>query len=115
MACDGYTKVWQLAPREVVLLDGARGTTLRVTRGRVWLTQERDPRDIILAAGDVFTVERGGRTVVEAQGDATVCVMAHYVEAVRSAAGRRPFAARMLEWLHAAAPTGLGRRWIPHL
>ena len=115
MACADYTKVWELAPHELVLLDGARGTTLRVTRGRVWLTHERDPRDIILDAGDVFTIERGGRTIVEALNDTTVCVLAHHVEAVRSPAARRSLATRALEWLHAAAPTGLGRRWVPYL
>ena len=57
MACDGYTKVWDLTPGEIVGLDGARGTTLRVTRGTLWLTFERDSRDVVLAAGDVFTVE----------------------------------------------------------
>ena len=38
MVCDGYTKVWDLAPGELVRLDGARGTTLRVTRGTLWIT-----------------------------------------------------------------------------
>ncbi len=33
MACDGYTKVWELAAGELIGLDGGRGTTLRVTRG----------------------------------------------------------------------------------
>ena len=33
MLCAGYTKVWDLAPDELVRLDGARGTTLRVTSG----------------------------------------------------------------------------------
>jgi hypothetical protein len=74
MTCDGYTTVWELVPREVISLDGARGATLRVTRGRVWLTQERDARDIVLDAGDAFTIECGGRTVVEALEGATLCL-----------------------------------------
>ena len=36
MACDGYTKVWEPLTGELVGLDGARGTTLRVTRGTLW-------------------------------------------------------------------------------
>ncbi len=60
MICAGYTKVWDLAPGELVQLDGARGTTLRVTRGTLWITQERDTRDIVLSAGDAFTIDRGG-------------------------------------------------------
>jgi hypothetical protein len=48
MLCAGYTKVWELAPNELVKLDGARGTTLRVTRGVLWLTLEDDTRDVVL-------------------------------------------------------------------
>lgn len=61
MACDGYTKLWQLAPGELVQLDGARGTKLRVTRGTLWVTLERDLRDIVLEAGDAFTIDRRRR------------------------------------------------------
>ena len=55
MLCAGYTKVWDLSAGELVRLDGARGTTLRVTRGRLWVTLENDTRDIVLAAGDSYT------------------------------------------------------------
>ena len=57
MVCDGYTKVWDLASGELVKLDGARGTTLRVTRGTLWLTQEHDTRDFVLSAGDVYIMK----------------------------------------------------------
>ena len=33
MACNGYEKVWDLSPSELVQLEGARGTKLRVTCG----------------------------------------------------------------------------------
>ena len=113
MTCDGYTRVWELAPREIVRLDGARGTTLRVTRGCVWLTQERDTRDIILDAGDTFTIERGGRTLLEAQGDASVCVLAHYVAAARGGR-RRSHATRARAWLRWIRGAVRGRRWAPY-
>ena len=83
MACDGYTKIWDLAPGELVQLDGARGTTLRVTRGTLWITLEDDVRDVVLVAGDTFTIDRGGLTLVEAQDTATVCVLARHVDEVR--------------------------------
>ncbi len=83
MACDGYTKIWDLAPGELVQLDGARGTTLRVTRGTLWITLEDDVRDVVLSAGDTFTIDRGGLTLVEAQNTATVCVLARHVTEVR--------------------------------
>ena len=84
MLCDGYTKVWELAPNELVKLDEARGTTLRVTRGSLWITLEDDTRDIVLEAGDSYVIDRGGLTLVEAQSASSVCVLArqgqHVVE-----------------------------------
>ena len=99
MLCAGYTKVWELAPNELVKLDGARGTTLRVTRGTLWLTLEHDTRDIVLAAGDSFTIDRGGLTLVEAQGSATVCVMARHVNEVHVRGHRPTLTDRVNRWL----------------
>jgi len=76
MLCTGYTKVWELARNEIVRLDGARGTTLRVTSGGLWITLENDKRDIVLTAGNSYTIDRGGLTLVEAQDKSTVCVLA---------------------------------------
>ena len=88
MLCTGYTKIWELARNELVRLDGARGTTLRVTRGTLWITLENDTRDIVLTAGDSYTIDRGGLTLVEAQSASTVCVLAHHVEESRQRANR---------------------------
>ena len=77
MLCTGYTKVWKLAPSELVRMDGARGTTLRVTRGTLWITLEDDTRDVVLTAGDSYLIDRDGLTLVEAQSASTVCVLAH--------------------------------------
>src|ERR1700720_4326861 len=98
MLCAGYTKVWELAPNELVKLDGARGTTLRVTRGTLWLTQEHDTRDFVLTAGDVYTIDRGGLTLVGAQDTASVCVLSHYVEAIRVGQGRATLGTRLRNW-----------------
>ena len=87
MACDGYTRIWDLEPGELVQLDGARGTTLRVTRGTLWVTLENDLRDVVLSAGDSFMVDRGGLTIVEAQGETTVCVLARHVTELRRRSG----------------------------
>ena len=115
MACDGYTKVWDLTAGEIVGLDGARGTTLRVTRGTLWLTFERDARDVVLSAGDVFTIDRGGLTVVEAHGEATVCVIARHVSELRLGRGRGTPGARFYAWLRAFADAGLARGWAPYV
>ena len=114
MVCSGYTIVWNLASGELVKLDGARGTTLRVTRGTLWLTQEHDTRDFVLTAGDVYTIDRGGLTLVEAQSSASVCVMSHYVEAVRVPRSGRTFGARLRTWLASVGDRAMARRWVPH-
>jgi len=112
MLCGGYTKVWDLASGELVELDGARGTTLRVTRGTLWLTQERDIRDVMLSAGDVYTIERGGRTIVEALGRATVCVLARHVDEVHVPAWRPTLGQRVGDWLSSVSTA---RRFVPHV
>jgi len=75
MLCAGYTKTLDLARGDLVKLDDARGTTLGVARGTLWVTQEHDPRDVVLNAGDVWAVERDGLTLVEAQTGAALCLL----------------------------------------
>jgi hypothetical protein len=100
MSCFETGTVINLAPRQVITLADVRGTTLRVTRGTVWLTQERDPRDIMLRPGDSWVVERDGDTVIESQGDTLLCASSvrngALPNAIRGAA-RRPAG-----WLAAA-------------
>lgn len=67
-------RLLRLSHGDLAEFPDARGTTLHVARGRVWITQERDRRDIVLDAGDTFTLERDGMTVAQAQGDTTIAV-----------------------------------------
>jgi len=60
-----------LAARESVVLTDVQGTTLRVKRGTVWITQENDTQDIVLRAGDTWVVEKNGLTILEAQENTT--------------------------------------------
>ena len=114
MACDGYTKIWDLAAGEIVQLDGARGTTLRVTRGMVWLTLEDDLRDVVLAAGDSFTIDRGGLTLIEAQGTTVVCVLARHVAEVRGRARPPRLAGRIAAWFASTGAADRDRRFAPY-
>jgi Protein of unknown function (DUF2917) len=75
MACFEHATTIDLAARESVFLRDARGTTLRVTRGSVWITQQNDTQDIVLRAGDTWVVEKNGLTILEAQEDATFCAL----------------------------------------
>jgi hypothetical protein len=94
MACFQHGTIVELAARDVVTLPGLRSVTLRVTRGTLWITQEGDPQDVVLRAGDNWVVERNGLTVVEAQDDAIFCVVGRHLEtpvAAHSASPRSPW------------------------
>jgi Protein of unknown function (DUF2917) len=80
MACFEHATSIGLQPRETLTLPDVRGATLRVTRGTVWITQEDDPQDIVLRTGDTWTVERNGLTILEAQGEVTLCVAGRRIE-----------------------------------
>ena len=79
MACFDYGTIIDLSPRETVTLPDVRGATFRMTRGTVWITQENDTQDIVLRPGDVWTVERDGLTIMEAQSDVSLCVVGRRV------------------------------------
>jgi len=56
--------VRQVSRNESRSIAGRRGTTLRVARGRVWLTRDGDIRDYILNAGDSLELAADGRVVI---------------------------------------------------
>ena len=91
-----------LSPRQSLGLVDIDGTTLRVTRGSVWITQENDTRDIVLRAGDTWMVERSGLTILEAQRDTTICATGPAF--VRSLRHARPPAKRAADSGVACAP-----------
>jgi hypothetical protein len=41
-----------------------RGQRIECLRGSLWLTHDGDPKDIVLAAGDSYTVDRDARLLV---------------------------------------------------
>lgn len=79
-------------------IDDAVGATLRVVRGRVWVTQEGSLDDVFLDAGSGHTFRRAGRIVISAENasaatvvfDAPLAVVAH------ESLGR--MARRLLSW-----------------
>jgi Protein of unknown function (DUF2917) len=55
-----------LAPHQTVGLVDAVGAHVEVRRGKVWITQHEDGRDLMVAAGGGFTLDRPGLALVHA-------------------------------------------------
>ncbi|HRH85752.1 MAG TPA: DUF2917 domain-containing protein [Rubrivivax sp.] len=51
------------------IVDG-KGAVVQCLSGTVWLTQQSDPRDLVLEAGDEAPIERDGTSIVSALSDA---------------------------------------------
>lgn len=54
---------------DVLRLEDARDLQVRVESGRVWITQERDTRDVMLKAGESFRFDRDGVALMSACGE----------------------------------------------
>lgn len=109
---------------------GARGALLFIEQGEVWVTQERDPRDIVLPAGAWFRLDREGTAVVEARRTARVTLTAAAdaplpeIHALpRDADGRvarrrrHSFARAVMAWwlrLYRRAGHPVPRRFVPY-
>ena len=55
-----------LNTNQVVKVHGGLGHAIVCHSGTVWVTQDGDPRDVILRAGDAFTFDREGPALVQA-------------------------------------------------
>ena len=102
MACFEYGTIVDLATRDVVTLPDMRSATLRVTRGTLWITQQDDTQDIVLRPGDSWVVERNGLTIVEAQNDASFCVVGRRLETLNDGRVHRMRAISSWTWIREA-------------
>lgn len=64
----------RLEPHQVIGLRDADGTRVQVRRGRLWITQDRDGRDLLVAAGNAFTLDRPGLALLHALEPADVAL-----------------------------------------
>jgi hypothetical protein len=63
-----------LGARTLHRIESARGLEVTCVRGVTWVTQEGDPRDLILAAGQSTVLDRPGVAIVFAFKDALITV-----------------------------------------
>lgn len=64
-----------IAPNRPLRLESAAGSRVTVLHGKVWITQDQDTRDCLLAEGDDFLLDRSGLAVVTAlEDDAQVAI-----------------------------------------
>jgi quercetin dioxygenase-like cupin family protein len=68
--------VIELQPGDVLPLERATGVRLTSLEGSLWVTEEGEPGDIVLAPGQSFAVEAKGRALVQALSRARVAIEA---------------------------------------
>jgi hypothetical protein len=111
-----------LARGSVLRIEDGRETLVHARDGCVWITQERDQRDIMLEAGQSFRISRGGRTLVTALRGSVLALASPYERYfarridIVSAATARPVpvyeAERGLRAGIAALGTRLMKAWV---
>jgi hypothetical protein len=81
---------FDLREHQIMRFDGATGVTVVCLRGELWLTQDGDSRDLVLHAGDRFTVDHAGVTLVSALRASSLSVeMPVETSALRQSLGTR--------------------------
>jgi hypothetical protein len=100
-----------LKRRETLVLDDAEGTIVAVDRGCLWVTLESDLRDVVLTRGMRFQIDRSGRTILAAEDDSSIRLLAPVtlVETARAWLNRS-----VARWFDGEAAR-LSRRAVPYL
>jgi hypothetical protein len=60
---------------QLLVLEGRRGTRVRVLYGSLWLTEEGTSQDVFAGSGDEVALKARGRAVIEGLGVARVQVI----------------------------------------
>ena len=62
----------ELPKGKYLRLRGGAGSTVTARAGSVWITEQDNPRDVVLRPGQSFTLGRRGLALVEAFSDAAI-------------------------------------------
>jgi hypothetical protein len=104
------SKPGYLPRRGTLVLDNREGTVIAVESGCLWVTLERDPRDVILVKGMRFEIDRTGRTVVVAEENSRFRLLSSETGLERTGAWIARLAGRARTRWSAA----LSRRAVPY-
>ena len=63
-----------LKKNQLVKVRGGIGHTVLCHSGSIWVTQDGDPRDVVLGAGQVFTLDRSGPALLQAFESGSVSI-----------------------------------------
>jgi len=99
-----------LPRRGTLVLDNREGTVIAVESGCLWVTLERDPRDIVLVKDMRFEIDRTGRTVIVAEEDSKFRLLASETRLERA----RAWLKRLVALARARAQPGPARRAVPY-
>lgn len=99
-----------LPRRGTLVLDNRQGTVIIVETGCLWVTLERDPRDVILVKGMRFEIDRTGRTVIVAEEDSRFRLLASATRLERVGA----WIARLAAHARTRWRAGTARREFPY-
>ena len=58
----------KLSPQQTLRLRDCAGSTVCAVEGSVWITEENQPRDIVLEAGKCYRLRHAGLAIVNALG-----------------------------------------------
>ncbi len=94
MDTDLFRAANDLAKGSLYRIHDGQGRRVVCLSGCVWLTQDNDPRDTVLEAGDGFTIDRSGDTYLSALAASRFAVLCNPGHAERAPQAAEPVAQR---------------------